>query len=311
MDPPILKDPSPQKDGPRRRSLGRFILPRLAWWVGILTAGYLTVGGLMMWQEESLIFFPSRFPEGDWHPPLSVEDAWFEAADGVRLHGWFLAHPQARRVVLYCHGNAGNITHRADILEDIHRYFDASVLVWDYRGYGRSEGRPTEQGILADAEAARNWLVQRTGWPADRLVLWGHSLGGAVAVHLAATTGAEALVLESTFPSLPDVAAYHYPRLPVRWLMRNRLDALGLIGQYQGPLFQSHGEADSIVPIELGRKLFESANPPKQFLPLPSTDHNDPLGPDYYQKVKEFFEVQTPHRTPRSPFGEQEFRVTF
>lgn len=255
----------------------------------------------MMWQEESFIFFPSRFPQGDWKPPLPVEDAWFEAADGVRLHGWFLAHPNPRWVVLYCHGNAGNITHRADILEDIRRFLEASVLVWDYRGYGRSEGRPTERGVLLDAEAARNWLAQRTGRPPDRLVLWGHSLGGAVAVHLAADGGAEALVLESTFTSLPDVAAYHYPWLPVRWLMRNRLDAQSRIGQYHGPVFQSHGQADSIAPIHLGRNLFDSANPPKQFLAIPGADHNDPLGPDYYRNVKEFLETHTPPRPPTNP----------
>ncbi|MCS7304430.1 MAG: alpha/beta hydrolase [Thermoguttaceae bacterium] len=255
---------------------------------------YLVICALMMWLEEAFIFFPSRFPYGDWNPGLPVEEAWFEAADGVRLHGWFLAHPKPRWVVLYSHGNAGNITHRAEILEDIHRYLEASVLVWDYRGYGRSEGRPTEQGVLLDAEAARQWLAQRTGWPPDRLVLWGHSLGGAVAVKLAVSGGAAALVLESTFPSLPDVAAYHYPWLPVRWLMRNRLDVYSIIDQYHGPLFQSHGEADTIVPIELGRKLFDAANPPKQFLEISQADHNDPLPLEYYRQVKKFLETHAP-----------------
>lgn len=261
--------------------------------------GYLGVCGVMMWLEEAFIFFPSRFPEGDWQPGLPVEDAWFKAADGVGLHGWFLEHPSPRWVILYCHGNAGNITHRADILADIHHHLEASVLVWDYRGYGRSEGRPTERGILLDAEAARHWLAQRTGWPADQLVLWGHSLGGAVAVHLAAFGGASALVLEGTFPSLPDVAAHHYPWLPVRWLMRSRLDAKNLIAQYRGPLFQSHGQADTIVPIQLGRQLFEQANPPKQFLEIPGADHNDPLEPDYYQKVREFLATYVPNSPPR------------
>ena len=274
----------------RRGRLDRRVFRVLLGWLGAAALAYLAVCALMMWQEESFIFFPTRFPHGDWNPLLPVEDAWFEAADGVRLHGWFLAHPKPRYVVLYCHGNAGNITHRADILEDIHRHLEASVLVWDYRGYGRSEGRPTEQGVLLDAEAARQWLARRTGWPVDRLVLWGHSLGGAVAVHLAASGGAGALVLESTFPSLPDVAAFHYPWLPVRWLMRNRLDAQGLIGRYHGPVFQSHGQADSIVPIHLGRKLFAAANPPKQFLQIPQADHNDPLGPEYYREVKKFLE---------------------
>ncbi len=267
-------------------------------WLGAAAISYGVICALMMWQEEAFIFFPSRFPEGNWQPRLPVEDAWFEAADGVRLHGWFLAHPKPRWVVLYCHGNAGNITHRADILEEIHRYLGASVLVWDYRGYGRSQGRPTEQGVLLDGEAARQWLADRTGWPADRLVLWGHSLGGAVAGHLAATGGAAALVLESTFTSLPEVAAYHYPWLPVRWLMRNRLDVRSIIHQYHGPLFQSHGQADTIVPVHLGRQLFEAANQPKHFLEIPQADHNDPLGPDYYRQVKLFLDTHSPPAHP-------------
>lgn len=286
--------PNPGRQACRPVGPGRRILRTLTRVVGILAVTYLVVCVAMMYLEESFIFFPAPYPEGDWNPALPVEEAWFEASDGVRLHGWFLAHPNPQRVVLYCHGNAGNITHRADILQDIHRWVQASVLVWDYRGYGRCEGRPTEQGILADAEAARSWLAQRTGCPPDQLVLWGHSLGGAVAVHLAASRGAQALVLESTFPSLPDVAAYYYPWLPVRLLMRTRLDALSLIGRYTGPVFQSHGEKDTLVPIFLGRKLFEAANPPKHFLILPQADHNDPLGKDYYLQVKQFLDLHVP-----------------
>ena len=218
---------------------------------------------------------------------MAVEDAWFSAADGTKLHGWYLPHPRARAVVLFCHGNGGNITHRADALRRLNRA-GVSVLMFDYRGYGRSEGKPSEAGILADARAARAWLATRENIRESDIVMMGESLGGAAAVDLAARDGARALVLESTFSSLPDVGAYHYPWLPVRLLARTQLDSLSKIGNYQGPLLQVHGDQDTIVPIEFGRRLFEAANEPKQFLMLPGHDHNDTLPDTYYDALAEF-----------------------
>jgi len=136
----------------------------------------------------------------------------------------------------------------------------------------------------------RAWLAAREKIPESDIVLMGESIGGAVAVDLAARDGARALILESTFTTLPDAAAFHYPWLPVRWAMRTRFDSLSKIGQYRGPLFMSHGDADSVVPYDLGRRLFEAANEPKQFLDLPGHDHNDPMPPDYYDAVREFLE---------------------
>jgi hypothetical protein len=256
-----------------------------------LLAGYLLVMVVLMFLEESLIFFPSRFPEGDWDPPgLPFEDAWFQAADATRLHGWYLPCQAPRAVVLFCHGNAGNVTHRAEIMRMLHDRAGAAVLIFDYRGYGRSVGKPNETGILADARAARAWLVSREKVPQTQIVLMGESLGGAVAVDLAAADGARALVLENTFTSLPDVAAHYYPWLPVRRLMRTRLDSLGTIAAYHGPLLQSHGDADTIIPIEFGRRLFEAAHEPKQFLTLPGLDHNDLHPPSYYDALAAFFD---------------------
>ncbi len=279
-------------DTQRRRRSGR----RLAASAIVATAlGYATVVVLSMFLEESLVYFPIRYPEGDWKPlDLRYEDAQFTAADGVRLHGWYLPHPQPLASVLFCHGNAGNITHRAELLWMLQNRVGVSVLIFDYRGYGRSEGRPTEAGILADARAARTWLAAREGIAESQIVLMGESLGGGVAVDLAAADGARALVLQKTFTSLPDVAAYHFPWLPVRWLMRNRLDSLSKIGNYRGPLLMCHGQPDSIVPYELGRKLFEAANEPKHFIYLPRHDHNDPLPPTYYEQLKQFLAALPP-----------------
>ena len=164
------------------------------------------------------------------------------------------------------------------------------MLVFDYRGYGKSEGKPDERGVLADARAARTWLAQKAGVAENRIVLMGESLGGAVAVDLAAD-GARALILENTFSSMPDVAAYHYPWAPVRLLMRTQFNSLARIGSYHGPLYQSHGDRDSIVPLRFATRLFDAANEPKRFLLVEGADHNDPRMPQYYDKLREFLEV--------------------
>ncbi len=221
---------------------------------------------------------------------MSFEDAWFQAADGTKLHGWYVPRENPRAVILFCHGNAGNVTDRADILEKLHNTAGVSVLAFDYRGYGRSEGKPNEKGILADARAARAWLAKRENIAEKDIVVMGESLGGAVAVDLAAKDGARGLVLISTFTSAADVAAYHYPFLPVRLLMRTRLDALGQIANYKGPLLEMHGEADTIVPIRLGRRLFEAANEPKQLLVFPHHDHNDTPPEEFYTELQLFLQ---------------------
>jgi fermentation-respiration switch protein FrsA (DUF1100 family) len=253
---------------------------------------YLVLLLILMFFENSLIFIPTNFANDDWSPTgIALEDVHFAAADGTKLHGWFAPHENPTAVILYCHGNAGNVTHRIDAIRALHDRVGAAVFVFDYRGYGRSEGTPDEQGVLADARAAREWLANRTGVTPQRIVLMGESLGGAVAVDLAVDPiagGARALILEHTFSSMPDVAAHHYPWAPVRLLIKTQFDSVSKIGRYHGPLFQSHGERDSIVPLELARRLFDAANEPKQFLLIEGGDHNDPLPPGYYEKLRAF-----------------------
>jgi uncharacterized protein len=242
----------------------------------------------LMFLEDSFIFFPSRYPEGDWRPQgLAFEDANFQASDGTKLHGWYMSHDSPKTVILFCHGNAGNVTHRADILENLHS-LSASVLIFDYRGYGRSQGKPSEKGVLADTRAARAWLAKRENIKESDIIVMGESLGGAVAVDLAAKDGAKGLVLISTFSSIKDMAEYHYAWLPVSLLLRTKLDAAGQIASYKGPLLQMHGDADTIVPIVQGRKLFEAANEPKQFLVIHNHDHNDLLPLQFYEALSTF-----------------------
>lgn len=276
-------------EAPRRRWC------HVRWWIAAAPlAAYLCLLLVLMIFEESMIFFPSPYPQGDWNPPgLEFEDAWFEAPDGVRLHGWHLPHESPRGVVLFAHGNAGNITHRVDHLRFLNQRLGLSILAFDYRGYGRSAGRPDEVGVLSDARAARRWLAQRANVGEQDIVLLGESIGGAVMVDLASKDGARGLMLENTFSSLPDVAAYHYRIFPVRLLMRSRFNSIDKIAAYRRPLLMCHGNADTIIPFELGQRLFNAANEPKRFIELPQHDHNDPLPRAWYQAVDEFISELT------------------
>jgi hypothetical protein len=257
----------------------------------IVCLAFLMIVVAAMFLENSLIFVPTPYPGGDWRPAgLKFEDAWFQSADGTQLHGWYAPAKNARAVVLFCHGNAGNITHRAPVLAMLHQRVGASTLIFDYRGYGRSEGKPTEAGVLADARAARRWLAEREGIAETDVVVMGESIGGAVAVDLAACDGARALVLESTFNNLPAVAAYHHPWLPVRWAMRTRLDSANKIKDYHGPLLQSHGDVDTIVPLRFGQRLFDAANEPKELLLYHGHNHNHPMPDEYYDRLAAFLD---------------------
>ncbi len=240
--------------------------------------------------EESFIFFPARYPVGEWNPAgLDFEDVTFLSSDGTRLHAWYVRRERPRAIILFSHGNAGNLSHRAETIRLLNRLVGVSVMLYDYRGYGRSEGRPHEKGILNDARSARAWLANREGIDPGEVVLMGRSLGGAVSVDLA-QDGARALVLESTFTSITDMAAIHYPWLPLRRLLRTRFDSMAKIQSFRGPLLQSHGNADRIVPFEVGRRLFEAANQPKQFLVIEGGDHNDPQPLEFYGKLIQFLD---------------------
>jgi len=253
---------------------------------------YLTVLLVLMLLENKMIYFPAKYPIGNWEPvDLPVEDAHFTATDGTQLHGWFHEHPHPRGYALFAHGNAGNITGRAELLRVWADRLRVSMLVFDYRGYGRSSGSPSEIGIIQDARAARSWLAQRAGIEESNVILVGRSLGGAVVVDLAASDGARALILESTFTSMPELAAVHYPWLPVRRFMRTRLNSLDIIGDYDGPVLISHGDADQIVPFELGRELYEAVlSQMKQFLTIDGGDHNDPQPGWYYDQLDAFLD---------------------
>ena len=250
------------------------------WFRAILTA---VVVSLVFWTvilmifEEQFIFFPAVYPDGIYEAEqraLHPEDHWFKTEDNVQLHGWFLRSPDTLGTIILFHGNAGNLSHRGEILRRL-RASGFDVFIFDYRGYGRSEGSPTEAGVYTDGHAAVRYVRSLSHVDSRRLFFFGSSLGGAVAIHVAADQPPIGLILESTFSSARDVAASAYPFLPVQFFLRTRFDAELKIRSLHIPLLFFHGTDDSIIPYRLGRKLFDAANPPKQFVDVPGAGHND------------------------------------
>ncbi len=224
--------------------------------------------------QARLVFLPSRaIAATPARVGLDYEDVWLEASDGVRIHGWYIPHPQPRGTLLFFHGNAGNIGDRLESIAIFHR-LNLNVLIIDYHGYGKSEGSPGEAESYRDAEAAWRHLVEARSIPPETIALFGRSLGGCVAAWLAARVEPAGLILESTFTSVPDMAAKVYPFLPVRLLARIRLDALASLANVRAPVLVIHSAGDEIVPLAHGRALFDSAPEPKQFLQLRG-GHND------------------------------------
>lgn len=252
----------------------------------IIAAGW---GGLSLLARRS-IFHPMRYPEGWWQfqSRIGAEDAWITTSDGIKLHGWFAAPPDAKLATLFLHGNAGNVTHRVLAILAI-REAGSAVLVLDYRGFGKSEGSPSESGVTLDAEAALAWLQQR-GFPPERIVLHGESLGTAVAVDLATRTRCAGLVLEAPFTSASAVAGAVIPVLG-RTLISG-FDSLSRIRRVHAPLLVIHGTRDEIIPFEMGQQLFAAANEPKHFYAVEGAGHNDitdTAGPAYATRLKEFY----------------------
>jgi fermentation-respiration switch protein FrsA (DUF1100 family) len=242
--------------------------------------------------ERSLVYpIPSR-ERGDWRPRwLRPQNVWFRAEDETKLHGWYVPHAEAKRLIVYCHGNGQHVADQANLVFRLQSRLQATLFVFDYRGYGRSRGKPDEKGCISDGLAAQRWLARMENVNTEDITIIGRSIGGGVAVAMAAEQGARALVLENAFSMLTEVAAQRFPWLPVRLVMRNRYNSLKRIKNYAGPLFQCHAADDEVVPIELGRALFEAAPTEfKHFQVVPFARHNDSLPPSYYAALAKFLD---------------------
>jgi hypothetical protein len=245
----------------------------------------------LRWYEPRLIYLPLRDLE---RTPadlgLSYQDLRLQTADGQRIHAWFLPAGSAAPVtVLFLHGNAGNISHRFEKLALL-REVGADVLIIDYRGYGRSTGRPDEAGIYRDADAAYTYLVEARKIEPGRVVPYGESLGAAVAVDLAARKPVGGLILESVFSSGVDVGREMFPFLPMRWLVRNRYESISKIGRVQAPVLILHSRDDEFFGWHHPQRLFEAAHEPKRLVELRG-GHNDAFlisSAPYVQALREF-----------------------
>ncbi len=245
--------------------------------------------------DQFFVYHPEPWQDRDWArlSGLQLEEVWFQAADGVRLFGWYVESSATNAVVLWCHGNAGNIINRLENLRELYR-LGLSVFLFDYRGYGRSQGRPSEEGLYQDAQGAHDYLTRTKMIRPERIILFGRSLGAAVAGELAAQKPAVGLILESSFPSIEAVAKFHYGGLPVHWLLGAEFMLIDRLPHLSLPKLIIHGDQDDIIPLELGRQVFEAARPPKFFYAIPGADHNNTYqvgGAAYFRRLAEF--VQT------------------
>jgi len=262
---------------------------RVPWYIAyplLAAAAY----GLLYWFANRSVYYPSKYPEGFWdlQSQLGAADVWLDTADGVRIHGWLVERPGVRFVTLYFHGNAGNITDRYDHFLGIISA-GSSVFIIDYRGYGKSAGRPTENGLYADADAAYDHLIG-AGYHARQIILHGESLGTAVAVDLASRRPCAAVVLEAPFSSGKDVARTVFPIIgpALTWAFNSRQK----IDRVRAPLLFIQGDRDEIIPLRLGQALFAAAPEPKSFWIVPGAHHNDIVetaGAGYREHLQSFY----------------------
>ena len=229
---------------------------------------YLGMAAVLYVFQSDFTFFPQRAIVATPHEAgLPYDAISFRTEDGVELAAWFVPVSDARATVLFCHGNGGNISDRLEYIELFHQ-LRLNTLMFDYRGYGQSGGKPTETGLYKDAEAAWDYLTRKRGIAPGEVVVFGESLGGAVAAWLAREEKPGALVISSTFTSFSDIAAHHYPYLPVRILSRYRFDTLKYLGGVACPVLIFHSCEDEVVPCDQGKRLYDAVSGPREFLQI-------------------------------------------
>lgn len=273
---------------PQRRG-GKFWIIQLA----KLVFGAILIYVMLRWFEHKQVYIPSvRFDRtGEWLG-RPWEDVYFQAADGTVLNGWYFPCDKKSRcpnvAILLCHGNAGNISHRFEnysVLLEV----GLNVFAFDYRGYGRSEGVPSEEGTYHDVEAAYNWLVEK-GFEKTQIVGLGKSLGGGIVSELAARVSLGGIIVQNSFTSIPDLGAELFPWLPVKWLSTIRYDTLAKLPEIHVPVMIMHSRGDTLIGFKHAEKNYAAANNPKRLWEL-SGDHNDTLASNaesYRNGITEF-----------------------
>ncbi len=238
--------------------------------------------------ENRMVYYPARYDEQLDAKMPAAHDVTLTLASEKTVHARWQPHDGSQGAILYCHGNAGNLQSRAANVQNLQIALGESVLIFDYPGYGKSQGTPSELGCYDAALAAYQWLVAEKKIPPERIILYGESLGGAVAVELATKNPHSALVLERTFTSLPDVADYQMPLFPGAWVMTNRFDSLAKIPQCRRPIFIAAADKDAIIPFRQAEQLRRACTAPAQLFVLKGLGHNDSLPTDFYPALRSF-----------------------
>ena len=264
-----------------------------------LVGAYVTLVLVTYFAQAGMLYLPDlpsrELVASPQEIGLNYENIELRTEDGVRLHGWYIPAVANRGTLLFFHGNAGNISHRLESIRIFHK-LKLSVFIFDYRGYGRSEGSPSEAGTQSDARAAWRFLTEERGIAPGKIIVFGRSLGAAVAAQLATHTQPGALIIESAFTSVPDVAAEIYWWLPVRWLTRFDYATRDYVAQGQGPVLVVHSPEDEIIPYRHGEAIFTAAHAPKEMLRLRG-GHNDGFllsGEHYVQGLDGFLSRNLP-----------------
>ena len=260
---------------------------------GVILIILVSYGVFLVSCERRIIYHPYKYPEGNWEfsPDVVLKnDIHFTADDGVKLHGWYVPSKGSSATLLWFHGNAGNITHRLDNIEML-KPLNLNIFIFDYRGYGKSEGEPNEEGIYLDSQAAYDWLVDVKKTLPQDIILFGRSLGGICAIEIATKNPVAGIILESVFSSAEKMARNIFPVLPLGWAIKSKFDAVGKVPSLKIPKLFLHGTQDEIVPYKMGRELFSAALEPKLFYDIEGGGHNDTFlvgGVKYFTAIDEF-----------------------
>jgi fermentation-respiration switch protein FrsA (DUF1100 family) len=240
----------------------------------ILLLFYLLILFVVYFKQDSMLYFPEK---EIWQTPkdinLEYNEINFRTKDGVKIAGWYIPADNEKGVLLFCHGNAGNISHRLDSIE-IFNILNLSVLIFDYRGYGKSAGKPSENGTYLDAEAAWDYLVNVKQKSPQNIIIFGRSLGGAIAAEIAMRKNPAALIIESCFTSVPELGKKFYPWLPIKLISKFKYSTIDKMGSINCPKLIIHSHEDEIIPFGHGKALYENAFQPKEFLEIKG-GHNE------------------------------------
>ncbi len=241
---------------------------------GVLLVTYLALAAVLYVMQPKFLYSPERdVSDTPDELGLDFKDVVFKSADGLDLSGWYIPAKNSKHTILFCHGNGGNMAHRLDSINIFHN-LGLNCFIFDYRGYGDSLGKPSEEGTYTDAMAAYKWLTEEKKIPAENIIIFGRSLGGSIAAQLASKVEARALIVESAFTSYVDIGKEYYPYMPVRWFARFGYRTIDYIRNVRCPVMLIYSGNDEIVPFKFGLELYEAANEPKEFIEIFGS-HND------------------------------------